>query len=137
MKQWTTTYGAVVGILRAIRSGTSPQGANLYDEDLKPIYRRSLSPGALLAIRRFVRVMDGAFEDFQAAQEIILDEAREELGEGANLTEEYIDRLNTLGNEELELEVSPVPVEVLLEQGQLTLVDLEILDPIVDMGDSA
>lgn len=146
MTEYQTTYGEIFGRLQAIKSGvaTNPvtgEQVSIYEEGEKPLYRRRLSAGALLAIRRFVKVLESAQEDYNGARDQILEDAREELtadleeGEeldpNTQLPRSHIDRLNDLVRQEVTIQVSKVPVEVLVEEPNLDALDLEFLDPII------
>lgn len=131
MKTWQTTYGTVLGTLAFIRTNRAPDGRPFSDD--KPLYSRRLSPGALLAIRRFVRVLDETAADFRSAQEVIVGEEGSRDVDGA-LTEEAVIRLNALLSEPVTLEVSPIPASILMEDGgQVSAFDMEVLDPILDL----
>lgn len=123
LKTWNTTYREMLGRLAFIRN--PPDG--------EALSKRRLSAGALLALRRFTRVCDEHAKDFQEEMRVLQQEAAERgIGVGqawpTDLEQRQVDLLNT----ELVMQVSAVPTDVFLEEGNhITLMDLELLEPIL------
>lgn len=128
---WKTTYGELLGRLTAIRNGIpDPDTGKHYDISLS---KRRLPASALLAIRRFTRVCDAHVSDFQAEMQALSTEGMERgLQPGDPLPDDLAERQQALLNAEVLVEVSTIPLEVLVEDGDLTLQDLEILAPIIE-----